>query len=251
MRRYLLALGAASLICSVPAAAAAQSRIAVGEAVNGALDSRDARLSDDSYYDCYVLRIDRQQSVGITLRSSAFDTYMGVGYGRACDGEAAETNDDGPSMGTNSYLGLDLGPGEYFIRANSLSPDKTGAYTLSVAPIQGGESSDDSVITVEGSLGQGDRKLEDGSYYDCIDVRGSAGQQLTAGMESEDFDTYLAILEGGGCRGASLGTNDDGEDLGTDSLLSVILPSDGVYSIRANSLSPNQTGAYLLHYAVD
>src|SRR5690606_972191 len=129
---------------------------------------------------------------------------------------------------------------------------KTGAYTLSITAIQGGGgSSSENVTTVEGNLSQGDRKLDDGSYYDCIDVRGRAGQRLTAGMESEDFDTYLAILEGGGCQGASLGSNDDGEDLGTDSLVAVTLPSDGVYSIRANSLSSGDTGAYLLHYALD
>ncbi|RZJ16617.1 MAG: peptidase [Brevundimonas sp.] len=249
MRRYLMALGAASLICIAPAAASAQSRIAVGDTVDGALDARDARLGDDSYYDCYLLRIDRPQSVAITLKSSAFDAYLGAGHGVTCGGEAAETNDDGPSMGTDSYLALELGQGEYFIRANSLSADKTGGYTLSIAPIQGG--SDDNVTTLEGRLGQDDRKLADGSYYDCVDVRGREGQQLTAGMESEDFDTYLAILEGGGCQGSSLGTNDDGDDLGTDSLLAVTLPSDGVYSIRANSLSANQTGAYLLHYALD
>lgn len=251
MRRYLLVLGAASLIAGAPAAAAAQSRIAVGDTVNGSLDVRDARLGDDSYYDCYLLRVDRPQSVRITLQSSAFDAYLGVGHGVGCGGEAAETNDDGPSMGTDASLALDLGQGEYFIRANSLSADKTGGYTLSLTEIQGRANTNDNVVTLEGSLDHGDRELSDGSYYDCVDVRGREGQQLTVGMESEAFDTYLAVLEGGGCQGESLATNDDGEDLGTDSLLSVTLPRDGVYSIRANSLSSDQTGAYLLHYAVD
>lgn len=249
MRRHLLALGAASLFCALPAAAAAQSLITVGGTVSGTLDARDARLSDDSYYDCYLLRIDRTQSVGITLSSDAFDTYLAVGYGVNCGGETEQTNDDGPSMGTDSYLELEFQPGEYFIRANSLSSDRTGAYTLSLAAVQGGGS--EGVTTLEGTLSSGDPQLDDDSYYDCVQVRGRAGQRLTVGMESEDFDTYLAILEGDGCEGEALDTNDDGEDLGTDSLLTVTLPRDGVYSIRANSLGGDETGAYLLHYALD
>lgn len=252
MRRQLLALAGASLICATSTAAMAQSRIEVGRTVNGALETRDARLSDGSYYDCYVMRIDRTQSVLITLRSEAFDTYMAAGYGGDCSGEAAETNDDGPSMGTDSSLELEFQPGEYFIRANSLSPDKTGRYTLSLEPIQGGsDSGSDGVTTLEGTLSRSDPQLDDDSYYDCIEVQGRAGQGLVVGMESEDFDTYLVLLEGPGCQGASVASNDDGEDLGTNSLLTVTLPNDGVYSIRANSLGGEETGAYLLHYVLE
>lgn len=249
MRRDFTAILAA-MAFALPGVAAAQSRIEVGATVSGSLDARDARLSDDSYYDCYLLRIDQAQSVSIALRSGAFDAYLAVGYGVNCGGEAAETNDDGPSMGTDSLLELDFQPGEYFIRANSLSAARTGAYTLSIQPT-GGRSADASIITVEGALTSDDRKLDDDSYYDCVDVRGRAGQTLTAGMESEEVDAYLVILDGAGCRGEILGANDDAEGLGTDALVEVTLPRDGVYSIRANSLAPGETGAYLLHYLVN
>ncbi|HEX2077616.1 MAG TPA: hypothetical protein VHG08_07895, partial [Longimicrobium sp.] len=46
-----------------------------------------------------------------------------------------------------------------------------------------------------------------------------------------------------------VGSNDDAEGQGTNSVLEVTLPAAGTYQIRANSYLKHQTGAYTLSVA--
>jgi hypothetical protein len=64
-------------------------------------------------------------------------------------------------------------------------------------------------------------------------------------MASEDFDTFLALGRMVGGEWQDVDTNDDGEE-GTDSVLTVTLPADGTYLVRANSLAGDATGRYTL-----
>lgn len=113
--------------------ASAQTSVRPGQTVNGDLSSRDARLSDDSYFDCYRVQTSAGRSYTVTMSSTAFDTYLARVAGNVCDANAVEGNDDGPNMGTNSSLTFS-GDGQTFLfRANSLSASETGAYTFTVA----------------------------------------------------------------------------------------------------------------------
>ena len=103
-------------------------------------------------------------------------------------------------------------------------------------------------MEVSGELSDDDAVLDtDGSFYDLWSYRGTAGEQLRIRMDSEDFDTYLAIgrMEGGCGDFEEIATMDDGGD-GTNTLLEITLPEDGEYVIRANSFSADQTGAYTI-----
>ena len=99
--------------------------------------------------------------------------------------------------------------------------------------------------SVQGTLSSSDRVLDDGSYYECVSLRARAGQRVEITLRSPDFDTYLGLVQGRDCSGGdSMETDDDGAG-GTDSRLQVTLGS-GPYSIRVNSLSEGETGAYTL-----
>ncbi|HEX5723947.1 MAG TPA: hypothetical protein VFX98_00700, partial [Longimicrobiaceae bacterium] len=98
---------------------------------------------------------------------------------------------------------------------------------------------------VSGTLAVSDLRLNDGSYADHFTYRGRRGERLVVVMRSGDFDTYLALGRGGGADFAQLSAADDGAG-GTDSRLEFILPDDGEYTVRANSLRKGQTGAYTL-----
>jgi hypothetical protein len=99
--------------------------------------------------------------------------------------------------------------------------------------------------TVRGSLSQSDRTLADGSRYDCFTLRARAGERISVTLRSNDFDAYLAVVEGRNCPAdGSTQTDDDGAG-GTDSRVQMTLGS-GSYSIRANSLSEGEVGAYTL-----
>lgn len=103
--------------------------------------------------------------------------------------------------------------------------------------------------TVRGSLSASDRRLADGSSYDCFRLQARAGDRIAVTLRSNDFDAYLALVEGRDCSsGDSAETDDDGAG-GTDSLIRMTLGS-GPYSIRANSLSEGETGAYTLSVEV-
>lgn len=103
--------------------------------------------------------------------------------------------------------------------------------------------------TVRGSLTGSDRRLDDGSSYDCFRLQARAGERVAVTLRSNDFDAYLAVVEGRDCSASDSAETDDDGAGGTDSLVRMTL-GDGPYSIRANSLSEGETGAYTLSVEV-
>ena len=100
--------------------------------------------------------------------------------------------------------------------------------------------------TKSSSLDSGDRALGDGSYFEAWFFEGRAGQQVTITMRSGGFDTFLAV---GRHNGDVVETNDDYEgSASTNSQISISLPADGMYMIRANSLEAGKTGDYTLSF---
>lgn len=101
---------------------------------------------------------------------------------------------------------------------------------------------------VYGSLTSSDRTFTDGTYFDVWPYAGTAGEQVTFTLESDDFDTYLILRL---MRSSGL---DDAEEVGTDddsagdlnSTLTLTLPETGTYAVIANSVSAGVQGAYLL-----
>lgn len=96
--------------------------------------------------------------------------------------------------------------------------------------------------SAQGELAAGDSQLQSGEFYDAFTVQGRAGQRLVIRMRSTAFDTYV-FIRGPGDFSAD---NDDDGSGGTDSLLEVRLPADGVYRIAATSYAPGETGRYAL-----
>lgn len=230
----------------------AQSAIGPGQAITGSLQRSDGVLEDGSYYDCYRLQGTAGRPVIVSLASDDFDTYLAVVEGSECrGGDTVDTDDDGGGD-TNSRLMFTPGNGSYSIRANSLRDGETGAYRLSVS---WGPAVVTTVTTAtpvasltvpgyaKGQLGAGDRVADDDSYYDCYAFDAQAGRTLEIGMASEDFDTYVSLHDGGTCD-AEIDSNDDGFEEGTDSLLQHRVARAGRYSVRANSLSSDETGDY-------
>jgi hypothetical protein len=101
---------------------------------------------------------------------------------------------------------------------------------------------------VYGSLTSSDRAFTDGTYFDVWPYAGTAGEQVTFTLESDDFDTYLILRL---MRSSGM---DDAEEVGTDddsagnlnSTLTLTLPETGTYAVIANSVSAGVQGAYLL-----
>ncbi len=242
----------ALLLCA--AAAHAQTPIRVGQTVEGRLTAESKKAPEDqSFYDLYTFTGRAGERVRFTMRSKDFDAYLNVGRSDKSGGfESLDTDDDGGG-GTDARVELTLpADGAYAIRANTLNAGPTGAYTLQVEqgvapapavlrPIAVGQ-------TVTGDLGGSDPKLDDNSYYDLYTFQARAGDGVTATLRSSAFDAFLVL---GRMRGDDFEEieSDDDNGGGSDARVSATLPEAGTYTLRANSLYGDKTGAYTLQLA--
>lgn len=100
--------------------------------------------------------------------------------------------------------------------------------------------------SVNGQIADGDETApEDAFRYDSYAISARNGQRLEAVMRSAAFDTYLEVY-GPDAAAEPLFSDDDGLGEGTDSRLRFTADRDGVYVLRARTLSGLEGGAYSL-----
>jgi hypothetical protein len=99
------------------------------------------------------------------------------------------------------------------------------------------------LLEKEGTLSSGDAVLDDGSFYDQYMFLGSSGQPIVIYLESQDFDPYLILLDPTGRR---ISENDDISRTNRNSRLVITLPSEGTYTVVANSYEAGKVGIYRL-----
>ena len=234
---------------------AAQVTIASGQSVSGQLQSSDLMMSDGSYYDEYVITARAGDELVMTLRSSDFDAYLQWGTGQGTNFSAENSNDDGGG-GTDSELTVVVGsPGTWTIRANSLYPEQTGAYTLEVrgsssGSVAGGGGTPTIAAgqTINSRLDSDDHLLADNSHFEDFVYNGQAGDAIVITMRSDDFDAFLQW--GNGVHTEFVPTSiDDDSGGGTDAELRVVVGDTGPHGIRANSIFGVETGNYTLSVA--
>ena len=97
------------------------------------------------------------------------------------------------------------------------------------------------LLRVEGVLETGDLTFEDDSLYDVHPFEGESGQAITIRMMSDEFDTYLILVN---AEGEAIGRNDDSTSLETNSTLTILLPETGTYRIIANAFDATGQGNY-------
>jgi hypothetical protein len=84
---------------------------------------------------------------------------------------------------------------------------------------------------MRGELEPGDRLMADSTFADLWEFTGTAGVEVTIEVRSDEFDTYMQLLD---AAGRKLGEDDDSAgDL--NSRLVVRLPATGTYQIVVNS----------------
>jgi hypothetical protein len=108
-----------------------------------------------------------------------------------------------------------------------------------VTTIPGGTQVDTAIEvgdTVQGELG-------DDALTHRYTFNGQQGDVVTITLTSEDFDSFLSLLDE---EGVVLTTNDDGAGNLNSRIDSFVLPADGDYTIEASSFSRFSTGSYTL-----
>lgn len=98
--------------------------------------------------------------------------------------------------------------------------------------------------TERGILEVGDKTIpNDGSLYDSYPLEGKAGDSFIISVESQDFDTFLAIMDR---QGNIIEQNDDISDRNSNSRIKVTLPGDGTYNVIVNAYDKGGKGKYIL-----
>lgn len=100
--------------------------------------------------------------------------------------------------------------------------------------------------SITATLDASDPAAPDGAYrYNDYRFTARSGQRLEITMQSEAFDTYLAVSTAD-APDEELYGDDDGFGVGTDSRLRFTADRDGDYVLRARTLSGLEGGAYAL-----
>jgi hypothetical protein len=121
-------------------------------------------------------------------------------------------------------------------------------FSSSAAIAQTDDPLQNPLLQEAGMLEEGDAVLSsDGSLYDEYTFEGQAGQSITITLQSEQFDTYLALLDP---EQKVIGENDDIAQENDDSELTVTLPSNGTYTVIANGFDSTSRGEYMLEVKI-
>jgi hypothetical protein len=97
--------------------------------------------------------------------------------------------------------------------------------------------------TMRGRLEDGDQTMQDGTFADLWQFQGTAGQTVTIDVRSDEFDTYIQLLDAGGNKLAE--DDDSGGNL--NSHLSFQLPATAMYQLVVNNAGQSRrSGQYTI-----
>ncbi|GAB5534219.1 MAG: hypothetical protein Rubg2KO_04680 [Rubricoccaceae bacterium] len=210
--------------------------------------------------DAYTFTLRTGQRATVRMESSAFDTYLKV----LRNGTFHARNDDHEGSREVSQVTLSS-PGEYTVLAGAFSSiANTGPYELAVhlegtstlAKPTSGKPSSQSSSRRDGGTHSGILTNDDDEIplliagntrkVDAFTVELRAGEDLVVTMESNAFDTYLAVA----ISGEIVARNDD--DGSTQrSHLRYTAPSDGQVYIYAGTFSEDGRGSYTFTWHVE
>ena len=235
-----------------------------GEVLQGALTSSSSLMGDNTPFEMHFIQAQAGESLEIAMRSSAFDTYLMI---LDMDGNKVVEDDDSGG-GTDSLVSFTAPTtGSYTIVANAYGENARGSYTVTINRGGGsggggsvGAGFNDSSVeasmgaplshgsAVSGELTPANERLDDGSYFAVHTIAVSSGETLTFSLSSSEFDTFLSVYT---TSGDLLGQDDDsgGGANGTDSRVTITVPSGGELFVVANGYGASDLGRYTLSVA--
>jgi hypothetical protein len=249
-RRFAPLLAAALLAAAPAAAQEGTEPIRPGDALAGRVEAGAPDAFGRGGFRAYHADLRAGQRLVATAESGDFDTYLAVGRMAGPVFDLLKADDDGGG-GTDSRLRFTAPrDGRYLLLVQSYRADGTGEFRVSLTaapePTTGAASPLAIGARVEGELSESDRVDDDrGRFYDVYTFRGTAGQRISASLESARFDPFLVLGRMHGGEMMRIATDDDGGP-GTDALLRHTLPEEGEYVLHATSFGADETGAYVL-----
>ncbi|MGK7951154.1 MAG: pre-peptidase C-terminal domain-containing protein [Xenococcaceae cyanobacterium] len=199
-------------------------------------------------------RLNRQKILNPNTRSTGITCQAHERYDNICaiayEGDSLETtaeNIDEASEFTRSVLPeANSEPNEIVITTKEETINSNENSALSSLPTSNVSRNPSLLLEKihQGKLEEGDTTIpDDGSFYDSYPLQGNAGDSFIISVESQEFDTFLAVMD---TEGNILGQNDDISEGNSNSRLEITLPSNGVYSVIVNAYDEGGRGNYLL-----
>ena len=101
-----------------------------------------------------------------------------------------------------------------------------------------------------GALSSNDPVDHRGAHFDCHDFVGVADQSIEIVMRSLDVNPWVALHKGPGCQGDWEDSDNDSGFGFEEAKLEATLDQGGTWSFRASSADPEDTGDYMVGFAV-
>jgi hypothetical protein len=237
--------------------------LAVGQEAVGTLTGSDGEGPDGAYMQAWGLALSAGQEVTVDLVSDEFDAFLWLG-GPGLDNL---TDDDGAGACDSRITLTAPEDGLYRIVASTLSAGMSGSFVLRVmrepGPLSSGPCGEGDVFEgagvdfavlpvggrrlelgskVSGQLTSADTTSPDGSYLQAWGLVMSAGETLTVDLVSGDFDAFLWLAG----PGLDAPMSDDDGGGACNSRITFAAPTDGIYRVVVNTVSPGATGAFRL-----
>ncbi len=223
-----------------------KSRLPMGQVTEGTLNEGDAVTLEGPYADRWTFSGDEGQRVRIEMRSSQFDALLRL---QGPDGQVLTSNDD--ALGRDAAITIRLPEGgRYTILATSYGSERSvGLYRIVINPVTGTFADPGAVgridagANVEGVLEVGDSTKDGGGFVDYFNVRPAASGTVVFDLVSEQFDTYLSLLDS---TGAVVATDDDSGD-GNNARLTYGVSAGAAYRLAATTYGGGaRSGVYRL-----
>lgn len=200
-----------------------------GDDVVGLLSLRDAEILGRRARH-YTVSVTAGREIDILLSSNDFDAYL---VAETPSGLLYEDDDSGGDLDARLNVMAEEG-GIWSVFVTSYSGSDTGVYRLSYrqrAPME-------LVRRFSGTLRQPGRIVE-GRAYQQHTIETEAGREYRVDLRSDDFDTYLLVLDASG----SIVAENDDFGMGTDSRVE-FRAGGGVYTILAGPFGAEASGRY-------
>ncbi|GBE76429.1 hypothetical protein myaer87_36560 [Microcystis aeruginosa NIES-87] len=240
-----------------------ESSVANSSSIEGKLDSNSQTLKDGSYFNVHTFQGKAGDILTIDLTSQDFDAYLIL----LDPNKNKITEDYDGGEENNAQIVLTLpSTGTYTLIVSSTKAQELGNYILSwreatltdviseagqaLELLPGGSEftpvslifrqstlEQSSTVTqaspIEGKLDGNIEALKDGIYANAHTFAGKAGETLTIDLVSQDFDTYLILLDPDKNK---IAEDDDGGGENNARIV-LTLPSTGTYTLIVSSLA--------------
>lgn len=249
MKRLAQLLPGLLIAASLPGLAIGQTAIRAGTPVTGSLGADAPKADDGTPYALYEYSGRAGERIRVKMESGAFDGFLAVGSTAApgCSEDCKFDDDSGGEL--NPQLTYTLPEsGKVQIRANSISGDASGEFSLTVTVLPAPAPARPQALRLDtetkAMLDESSARDEDDDRpYALWTVSGRRNQEVVVRLNAEAFDPYVEFGQLQNNRFTSSASDDDSGG-GLNARLRVTLDNSGRGVVKVTSASGDASGEY-------